>query len=379
MQGKILIVDDSQVNIDILVELLADRFELETALGGRECLEKMPVFKPDLVLLDVMMPDLDGYETCRRIKEGPAGRFTQVIMVTGRASSEGRLKGYGVGADDYLVKPFNHDELLAKVNIHMRLHNSMTEIWTANSKIREFNRELEHVVSERTTEVLATRDIAVFALAKLAESRDPETGEHLERIRNYSRILAEELSQNGPYKSDIDSQFVENVYRSSPLHDIGKVGVPDAILLKPGRLTVAEFEIMKSHTTIGAEALREALKRGSSGQFFQMAIDIAQHHHERFDGSGYPSGLSGANIPLSARIVALADVFDALTSPRVYKQAIDPEIAKTMIEQESGSHFDPVVVEAFLSRFDDFKRILESDRNRELELAGSGASDEVRR
>ena len=379
MQGKLLIVDDCQVNIDILVELLGDDFELETAMSGEQCLEKMPRFNPDLLLLDIMMPGMDGYETCRKIKESPAGPFTQVIMVSGKASPEERLKGYQVGADDYLVKPFNHDELLAKVKIHMRLQNSMAEIWTANSKIREFNQELEHVVSERTTEVMATRDIAVFALAKLAESRDSETGEHLERIRNYGRILAEELSRDGPYSSQIDSTFVDNVYRSSPLHDIGKVGIPDAILLKPGRLTVNEFETMKQHAAIGAKALKEVIEQGTCGQFFEMATDIAQFHHEHFDGSGYPNGLRGTDIPLAARIVALADVFDALTSPRVYKPAFTPEIARQMIENEAGSHFDPIVVEAFLTRFDEFLQICQIDKHRDLELACAGASEDARR
>ena len=379
MQGKLLIVDDCQVNIDILVELLGDDFELETAMSGEQCLEKMPRFNPDLLLLDIMMPGMDGYETCRKIKESPVGPFTQVIMVSGKASPEERLKGYQVGADDYLVKPFNHDELLAKFKIHMRLQNSMAEIWTANSKIREFNQELEHVVSERTTEVMATRDIAVFALAKLAESRDSETGEHLERIRNYGRILAEELSRDGPYSSQIDSTFVDNVYRSSPLHDIGKVGIPDAILLKPGRLTVNEFETMKQHAAIGAKALKEVIEQGTCGQFFEMATDIAQFHHEHFDGSGYPDGLCGTDIPLSARIVALADVFDALTSPRVYKPAFTPEIARQMIENEAGSHFDPIVVEAFLTRFDEFLQICQIDKRRDLEMACAGASEDARR
>jgi len=379
MQGKILIVDDCQVNIDILVELLEDDFELETALSGELCLEKMPRFNPDLLLLDIMMPGMNGYETCRQIKESPVGPFTQVIMVSGKASPEERLKGYQVGADDYLVKPFNHDELLAKVKIHMRLQSSMAEIWTANSKIHEFNQELEHIVGERTAEVMATRDIAVFALAKLAESRDPETGEHLERIRNYSRILAEELSRNGPYVSQIDRTFVDSVYRSSPLHDIGKVGIPDAILLKPGRLTVDEFETMKQHTTIGAKALKEVIKQGTCGQFFKMATDIAQYHHECFDGNGYPDGLRGTDIPLSARIVALADVFDALTSPRVYKPAFAPEIARQMIENESGSHFDPIVVEAFLSRIDDFLHICQIEKHRDSEMACAGPCEDARR
>ena len=204
------------------------------------------------------MPGIDGYEVCRRIKEGPLGSFTQVILVSGKASTAERLRGYEVGADDYVVKPFDHDEFLAKIRTHFRLRETMKNLWTANGRIQQFNSELEMLVAERTQEVVATRDIAVFALAKLADSRDPETGEHLDRMREYCRILAEQLAQVGPYRDEIDEEFIRDIYRSSPLHDIGKVGIPDAILLKPGRLTDEEFDVMKTHSEIGAEALREA-------------------------------------------------------------------------------------------------------------------------
>ncbi len=373
MEKRILIVDDSAANVEILSDLLCDEYELATAACGEECMRKLHTFAPDLVLLDIVMPGENGYIICRRIKSTPVGQFTQVILVSSRASTPERLQGYEAGADDYVTKPFDHDELLAKVRVQFRLRDTLADLWSANAKIREFNTELENLVERRAREVLATRDVAVFALAKLAESRDPETGEHLDRIRNYSRVLAEQLGGEGPYADQIDAQFLEDIYRSSPLHDIGKVGIPDAILLKPARLTPEEFEVMRRHSGIGADSLQQAVEQSSCGSFLDMAIDIARHHHERFDGAGYPDGLSGREIPLAARIVALADVYDALTSPRVYKDAYEPALARKVIEGESGEHFDPVVVKAFQARYDDFLAIVESADFAQRELAGASA------
>lgn len=357
-EGRILIVDDSEINREILRTLLADTYELDEAADGEECLAKLPRFAPDIVLLDVMMPGLSGYDVCRRIKTSPVGEFTQVMLVSGKASPAERLEGFEAGADDYVVKPFNHDEFLARVRVQFRLRNALTRLWESDARLRQFNSELERLVDERTREVVAMRDLTIFALAKLAESRDPETGAHLERMRCYARILADQLRTQGPYTHLVDEGFVEDIYRSSPLHDIGKVGIPDAILLKPGRLTGEEFEVMKRHAVIGAETLEEAARQsGSCGKFLKMAIEIARHHHERFDGSGYPDGLAGQQIPLSARIVALADVYDALTSRRVYKDAFASDTTTSIIEAGAGTHFDPAVVEAFRARLDDFQAV----------------------
>ena len=374
MDQRILIVDDSPTNVEILRELLCDHYVLETAANGEECLQRLRTFSPDLVLLDVMMPGIDGYETCRRIKQSPCGNFTQVILVTGKAATGERLQGYEVGADDYVVKPFDHDELLAKVRVQFRMRDILTDLWKANAQIQEFNAELEQLVARRSREIVATRDVAVFALAKLAESRDPETGEHLERMREYCVILGEQLGREGPYTEQVDHEFLADLYRSSPLHDIGKVGIPDAILLKPGRLTIEEFQIMKQHSAIGAHALAEAAQHSDSGRFLKMAIDIARHHHERFDGSGYPDGLAGEDIPLCARIVAVADVFDALTTQRIYKRPVEPLVAKAMIESESGKHFDPAMVAAFLLCFDDFLKVHQASGQRPREPAGTLAA-----
>ena len=233
------------------------------------------------------------------------------------------------------------------------LERSHTEMEAAHMALREHTLDLSRRMEGCSRDTTAMQDLTIFALAKLAESRDPETGEHLERIREYCRVLADELGNGGPYAERIDATFCSDLYRSSPLHDIGKVGIPDQILLKPGALTSAEFEIMKRHTVIGADALRESAMQSEQGVFLRMAEAIARHHHERFDGSGYPDGLAGEAIPLAACIVALADVFDALTSIRIYKDAVAPDTARLLIDEQVGGHFDPLVAEAFCRRWDD--------------------------
>ncbi|MGQ9562163.1 MAG: HD domain-containing phosphohydrolase [Thermogutta sp.] len=346
----ILVVDDCEVNREILLELLTDEYHVVAVPSGEEALRILAETAPDIVLLDIMMPGLDGYETCRQIKSGPFGQFTQVILVSGKSQTHERLQGYAAGADDYIVKPFDHEELCAKLRVHLRLKTMGEQVWSLNAQLQKFNDELEQLVQQRTAELVETRDLVIFALAKLAESRDPETGEHLERMRWYSRVIAEEYLASSRGGS-IPEDFPEQIFRSAPLHDIGKVGIPDAILLKPGRLTHEEFEAMKRHTIIGYEALKQAREKSKSASFLEIAAEIARSHHERYDGTGYPDGLVGEQIPLSARIVSVADVFDALTSRRVYKPAWPPDTAKALIEREAEKQFDPNLVAAFVRRW----------------------------
>ena len=352
-RGRVLVVDDEPVNVMILRKLLCSHYAIETASHGRECLEKVASFRPQLVLLDIMMPGQNGYEVCRQIKDSAVGEFVQVILVSAKGSAAERLQGYAALADDYVVKPFHHDELMSKVRVQFRLWESHWELNKAKAELELHNQDLEGLVRIRSQQITAVQDVTVFALAKLAESRDTDTGNHLIRIRAYSQILARQLQDDSPYSESITPEFLEDLYRSSPLHDIGKVGVPDSVLRKPGRLTPAEFDVMKDHVRIGATTLEEALDHAGGG-FLIMAAQVARCHHERFDGKGYCAGLRGCAIPLSARIVALADVYDALTSRRPYKSAYDPEVARNIIVSESGTHFDPVIVEAFQSQFAEF-------------------------
>lgn len=359
MDRTILLVDDDAMNIAILEEVLSDRFDLLVAHDGQEAVEMAQRHHPWLVLMDIMMPRMNGYEACRKIK-AMTDPVPQVILVSAKASTSERIKGYQSGADDYLTKPFDDDELMAKISVHLRLCEALFDLAEARQQLAMDNCQLSEKVDQQNKEIIDSRDLIVFALANLADSRDPETGEHLQRIRSYCKILATYLSQHGPYTDQIDESFITRIYQASPLHDIGKVGIPDVILLKPGRLTDREFDLMKQHSIIGATALENVAQHGEAGGFLHMAIEIARSHHERWDGSGYPDKISGSQIPLSARIAAVADVFDAMTSVRVYKAAFTSEVTRSMMVEESGKHFDPHVIEAFEACFDEICAVRES-------------------
>jgi putative two-component system response regulator len=337
LNNRILAVDDNPDNLAILKELLEREFTITCVESGEEALRIAPIFRPNVVLLDLMMPGLNGKQTCRLLRQDPALKDTKIVMLSARTAIEDRLASYDLGAVDYITKPFNDLEVAAKVRAWMKMvhKQEVEEVWQ---------------------EIQRTRDVVGFAMTTLAAFRDTETGEHLFRLRWYSYLLAEQLSVTGPYSSEIDEQFLRQLYRASPLHDIGKVGIDDAILRKPGPLTAQEFELIKEHTVIGSDILTRTAAELTSADYVQMAAVIARHHHERFDGTGYPDGLSGTAIPLPARIVALADVFDALTSDRVYRKAISADEASAIIEQDSGGHFDPAVVEAFRLRFEEFRQ-----------------------
>jgi putative two-component system response regulator len=316
----VLIVDDDRVMHTILKKMLEPLGYAPIATrSGAEALELLKRGDVHLVITDWEMPVMDGLELCRAIRSEDLPGYVYVIMLTGREGAQSRIEGLDAGADDFLNKPLNAGELMVCLKTAHRILG------------------------------LETRDVALFALAKLAESRDQETGDHIERVQNYTRVLVRHLAPDVKTRHGIDEQFIRLIYQTSPLHDLGKVAIPDAILLKPGKLTPAEYEIMKAHAELGAQTLDAALRRFPQARFLQMARDIAATHHEKFDGSGYPSGLSGEQIPLCGRIVALADVYDALTSRRVYKEAMSHEQAKSIILHNRGKHFDPDVVDAFLA------------------------------
>jgi cyclic di-GMP phosphodiesterase len=316
---KILVVDDDELSLDMLEHaLVAEGYDVLRAANGREALEILKDGLCRLVITDWDMPEMTGIELCRAIRSTDLGGYIYLILLTSHRGTDDLVEGMSAGADDFISKPFHAAELSVRVRAGRR------------------------VVS------LETRDMAIFALAKLAESRDPETGRHLERVQRYSQTLAGQLSRSARFARQIDPEFIRLVYLTSVLHDIGKVGIPDSVLLKPGRLSAAEFEVMKTHATLGAQTLDAALTRFPDARFLQIARDIAASHHERWDGTGYPQGLKGESIPLCGRIVSLADVYDALTSKRTYKGAFQHGVARAIIVEGSGTHFDPDVVGAFL-------------------------------
>ena len=348
--SRILVVDDLKENTDLLTNFLEPQgYEVIAALSGAEALRLVDQAPPDVVLLDLVMPEMDGYEVCQLLKENPRTRHIPIIVVSGLSEREANVKAIEAGADDFIVKPFDSAVLEARIRSSLRTKFLHDQIFEYQDQLETNNETLEDCVRERTAQIERTQEITVFTLSKLAESRDSETGDHLERMRCYAREVASHLITNDKYKDDYDDHFVNQIFQSSPLHDIGKVGIPDRILLKPGKLTEKEFEIMKKHSAIGGETLKAAGEEAGEGSFLAMGRDIAFSHHEKWDGSGYPYGLKGEEIPLASRIVAVGDVYDALTSRRPYKEPFSHEKSMAIIMKGRGSHFDPDVVDAFLA------------------------------
>ncbi len=347
--STILIVDDAPENLAVLSELLQGEYRVRAATSGERALRivKTPP-KPDLILLDVMMPGMDGYEVFDQLRADPETADIPVIFVTAIDNTESEIRGLDVGAVDYIAKPVIPPILRARVHTQLELKR-------ARDRLKHQNSYLEAELERRMSEVLAIQDVTIHALAHLAEIRDPETGNHLRRTQGYMRTLAEELSTHLRFKDFLTPHHIALLVKSAPLHDIGKVGIPDHILLKPGKLTPEEWAIMKTHAKLGRDALEQAERDADRPlEFLAIAKDIAHYHHERWDGSGYPEGLAGDAIPIAARLMALADVFDALISARVYKPPLSFEESYRIIIAGRGSHFDPDVVDAFIARFNEF-------------------------
>jgi putative two-component system response regulator len=303
------------------------------------------------VLLDIMMPGMDGYEVCRRLKADPALKHIPVIFLTAKVEVEDEQKGFDVGAVDYITKPISPPIVLARVQTHLTLKS-------AADFLKDKNSFLETEVAKRTHEVQVVQDVTIMAMASLAETRDNETGNHIRRTQNYVRALAKKLQTNPKFASYLTDETLDMLYKSAPLHDIGKVGIPDAILLKPGKLTAEEFEVMKTHTTLGRDAIIAAEELiDAPSTFLRLAREIAHYHQEKWDGSGYPEGLAGETIPVSARLMAIADVYDALISRRVYKEPMPHDKAVAIIREGRDRHFDPVMVDAFLQIAEEFQAI----------------------
>jgi putative two-component system response regulator len=340
----VLIVDDTPENLTILNGLLKEAYRTKVANNGERALKLAAAEpRPDLVLLDIMMPGMDGYEVCRRLKADAATREVPVIFLTAKAQVEDERLGFEAGCVDYITKPISPPIVLARVRTHLALK-------AATDFLRDKNAYLAAEVARRTKQISVVQDVTIMAMASLAETRDNETGNHIRRTQHYVRALALELRKQPKFAAALDDAQIELLFKSAPLHDIGKVGIPDAILLKPGKLTPDEFEVMKSHCRLGRDAIvaAEALLE-EPVSFLEYAREIAYSHQEKWDGTGYPEGLAGERIPLSARLMAVADVYDALISRRVYKPSLPHDQAMAIIREGRGKHFDPDVVDAFLA------------------------------
>ncbi|MGN1125683.1 MAG: HD-GYP domain-containing protein, partial [Candidatus Gastranaerophilaceae bacterium] len=306
--------------------------------------------KPNLLLMDISMPDINGFDLCERLKKDKDIEDIPIIFVSALDSPSDIAEGFEKGAVDYITKPYRAEEVRARVATHIKLHRLQVEL-------EEKNKNLEKIVEEQVKLISETQMETIFSLAKLAQSRDDETGKHLERVQKYCYVLSVELAKNSPYKDIIDKKFIKDIVYASPLHDIGKVAIPDAILLKPGKLTPEEYDIMKLHTLYGAETLEDVHKKFGANQFIAMGRDIAKYHHERWDGRGYLEGLKDVEIPLSARIMAIADVYDAIVSKRVYKEPLSHEKCVEIIKKARGTQFDPYIVDAFVTVNGEFDKI----------------------
>lgn len=327
----VLVVDDTAENLKLISELLRTDYLVKVATNGPKALKiARDTPKPDMILLDIMMPEMDGYEVCKILKDHPYTSNIPVIFITAKSDVENEQYGLELGAIDYITKPICPPLVQARVRNHLALYNQ--------------NQELTRQVSDRTQEVTETRLEIIRKLGRAAEFKDNETGMHVIRMSYYSRLIAKAISDN--------SEWIETIYHAAPMHDIGKIGIPDRVLLKPGKLDADEWEIMKDHAGFGSEILGE-----HDSAILKMAKEIALNHHEKWDGSGYPSGKKGEEIPLSARIIAVADVFDALMSERPYKKAWSVEDAVKLINAEAGAHFDPRIVEVFNDCLPDFLEI----------------------
>ena len=341
---NILMVDDTPANLLLLSNMLKSKgFRIRPVPSGRLAFKVMEIETPDLILLDINMPEMNGYEVCRRLKADERFRDIPVIFISALSETLDKVEAFACGGVDYITKPFQFEEVEARINTHL--------------KLRRYQISLEELVKDKVKEISDSQMSTIFALSKLAESRDIATGRHLERVQMFCYLIAEKLVMDLPYKSMIGKEFIHDISNANSLHDIGKVSIPDNILLKPGKLSLEEFETMKTHTTTGIRTLLDVKTLYPGNSFINMGILIAHSHHEKWDGSGYPDGLAGEEIPLAARIMAIADVYDALRSKRCYKEPMTREQSREIIINGSGQQFDPIMVDAFLSVEEELNRI----------------------
>jgi putative two-component system response regulator len=350
-QNDIIVVDDNANNLNLLEELLQQQgHAVRLFQRGRPALAAARNNPPDLILLDINMPEMDGYQVCEQLKSSCELSGIPVIFLTALDAPEDRLRGFQCGGVDYISKPFRIEEVQVRVGAHLKLRRLQQKVEGDNCRLKE-------LVQTQVKKIADSQLATIFAIAKLVEARDLETGRHLERIQSFCWLLASRLGKHPKYESMLNKNWISNIFHASPLHDIGKVAIADQILLKPGPLTPDEYAVMKTHAAVGAQTLRSVHSRYPDSEFIEMGIQVAGSHHERWDGTGYPEGLAGEEIPLCARILSVADCYDAIRSNRSYKAARSHEDASVVIRRESGRQFDPVVAAVYVEVADTFRRV----------------------
>ena len=363
----ILVVDDTPDNLSLMSGLLKELYKVKVANNGEKAIKVVQGDSPpDLILLDIMMPGLSGYDVCKILKDDVVTRDIPIIFLTAMTGTEDEKKGLELGAVDFITKPVNPPIVLARVATQLQVKASA-------DFLKDKAAYLESEVIKRSKELAAIQDVTILVMASLAETSD--TGNHIRRTQHYVQLLANHLKYHDRFRSFLSDRTIALLFKSAPLHDIGKVGIPDRILLKAGRYEPQEFSIMKTHCKLGRDAIQHAEDRlGLEVDFLKLAKEIAYSHQEKWDGSGYPEGLAGDHIPISARLMAVADVYDALISRRVYKDAMSHEKAVDIITEGSGSHFDPDVVDAFLALTEQFSEVAKrfADSDEELEKLPKG-------
>ena len=349
--NTIFIVDDDITNLTVGADALSDFYNVFTFNSGRLLLKRLERQIPDLILLDVEMPEMNGYEVIRQIKLKDETCDIPVIFLTSRSDGESELEGLSLGAIDYISKPFSPPLLRKRIEVHLLIESQKKEL-------QNFNDNLLEMVDAKTKTVVELQNAILNTMTKLLDRRDDITGGHIERTQGYMRILLKTMCEHDTYKDESSSWDLDLVVQSTQLHDIGKIAIKDEILLKPGKLTEEEFEVIKKHPVIGEEAIVEIEENTSEHKFLEYAKNFAISHHEKWDGTGYPRGLAGEDIPLLGRVMALVDVYDALVSVRPYKRAYSHEEAVSIIAESKGKHFDPDIVDMFLSVADQFSEVV---------------------
>ncbi|MDL2273528.1 response regulator [Oscillospiraceae bacterium OttesenSCG-928-G22] len=370
---KIMLVDDNMTNLTIGKNVLLEKYDVFTIPSGEKLFQILEKIMPDLILLDIEMPGMSGYDVIRRLKGEEKTRDIPVVFLTAKNDTGSELEGLSLGAVDFISKPFSPPLLLKRIELHLLVESQKREL-------KDYNDNLQEMVKKKTEAVVNLQNAVLQTVAELVECRDDITGGHIERTQYYLRILVSAMIDRGLYWNEISSWSEDDFFfQSAQLHDVGKIAIKDSILLKPGKLTSEEFDIMKTHTTFGGKVIDKIGRSSKEQTFLKNAKIFAETHHEKWDGSGYPLGLSGADIPLQGRLMAIADVYDALISERPYKDAFSHEEAVKIIVSGKGAHFDPQLVDLFFSVADQFDRVTKYARSRAGDDSAEADPNELER